>query len=97
MRGAVAGYVRLTVERKRGASGSSSAHEGLGQEERHFSRDIPRLRSGAYRVSGYFEGTGTSKPSRSSAKPSTPDGVEPPEAVALVLEQVDVEAGEHGA
>ena len=34
-----------------------------------FSRDIPRLSRGNYRVSGNFEGTGTSKPSRSSAKP----------------------------
>ncbi|MBE2318730.1 hypothetical protein DVA67_022325 [Solirubrobacter sp. CPCC 204708] len=70
VQGAVAGYVRLTVERKRGGKWvvvmrtRGSVKKGGG-----FYRDIPRLRRGAYRVSGFFEGTGTSKPSRSSAKP----------------------------
>ena len=49
--------------------GRRAAHEGLGQEERQLLAGHPAPARGAYRVSGYFEGTGTSKPSRSSAKP----------------------------
>ena len=53
VRGAVAGYVRLTVERKRaGQVGRRAAHEGLGQEERQLlaghpapePRPLPRQR-----------------------------------------------------
>ena len=70
VRGAVAGYVRLTVERKRGSKWVVVLRtKGSVKKSGSFSRDIPRLKGGSYRVSGYFEGTGTSKPSRSSAKP----------------------------
>ncbi|MDA0171299.1 putative glycoside hydrolase family 15 protein [Solirubrobacter taibaiensis] len=70
VRGAVAGYVRLTVERKRGSKWVVVLRtKGSVKKSGSFSRDIPRLSRGNYRVSGYFEGTGTSKPSRSSAKP----------------------------
>ena len=70
VRGAVAGYVRLTVERKRGSKWVVVLRtKGSVKKSGSFSRDIPRLGRGHYRVSGYFEGTGTSKPSRSSAKP----------------------------
>src|SRR6478735_6414616 len=70
VRGAVAGYVRLTVERRRGTKWVVVLRtKGSVKKSGSFSRDIPRLRRGHYRVSGAFEGTGTSKPSRSSAKP----------------------------
>lgn len=70
VKGAVAGYVRLAVERKRGDSWVVVLRtKGSVKKSGRFERDIPRLRKGAYRVSGAFEGTGTSKPSRSSAKP----------------------------
>jgi hypothetical protein len=70
VRGAVAGYVRLTVERKRGSRWVVVLRtKGSVKQGGTFARDIPRLRGGAYRVSGYYGGTGTSRPSRSSAKP----------------------------
>ena len=70
VRGAVAGYVRLTVERKRAGKWVVVLRsKGSVKKSGSFSRDIPRLSRGHYRVTGYFEGTGTSKPSRSSAKP----------------------------
>ena len=70
VRGAVAGYVRLTVERKRAGQWVVVLRtKGSVKKSGSFSRDIPRLKGGSYRVSGSFEGTGTSKPSRSSAKP----------------------------
>ena len=63
-------YVRLTVERKRGSKWVVVLRtKGSVKKSGSFSRDIPRLSRGNYRVSGFFEGTGTSKPSRSSAKP----------------------------
>ncbi len=70
VRGAVAGSVRLTVERKRAGQWVVVLRtKGSVKKSGSFSRDIPRLKRGSYRVSGAFEGTGTSKPSRSSAKP----------------------------
>jgi hypothetical protein len=70
VRGAAGGYVRLTVERKRGRRWVVAVRTGSSvKKSGSFARDIPRLRKGSYRVTGSFQGTGTSKPSRSSAKP----------------------------
>jgi hypothetical protein len=67
---ATGGFVRLTVERKRGSKWVVVLRTRTSvQKHGRFGRDIPRLRRGAYRVSAAYEGTGTSKPSRSSAKP----------------------------
>lgn len=66
VRGAVAGYVRVTIERKRGAKWAVVRRVKVSVKRTgRFTKDIPTLPGGSYRVSGYFEGTGTSKPARS--------------------------------
>lgn len=66
VRGAVAGYVRVTIERKRGAKWAVVRRIKVSVKRTgRFTKDIPTLPGGSYRVSGYFEGTGTSKPARS--------------------------------
>ena len=73
MLGAARGFkVRLcvpanvTVERKRGAKWSVARRVKVAVKRNgRFTKDIPRLPVGSYRVSGFFEGTGTSKPARS--------------------------------
>ena len=66
VKGAVAGYVRVTVERKRGAKWAVVRRVKVAvKRSGRFTKDIPKLPSGSYRVSGYYEGTGTSKPARS--------------------------------
>ncbi|MDA0183009.1 putative glycoside hydrolase family 15 protein [Solirubrobacter phytolaccae] len=66
VKGAVAGYVRVTIERKRGAKWAIVRRVKVAVKRTgRFTKDIPTLPSGSYRVSGYFEGTGTSKPARS--------------------------------
>ena len=66
VRGAVAGYVRVTIERKRGAKWAVARRVKVAVKRNgRFTKDIPTLPGGSYRVSGFFEGTGTSKPARS--------------------------------
>lgn len=70
VRGAVAGYVRVTVERKRGARWAVVRRVKVAvKRSGRFTKDIPKLPGGSYRVSAYFEGTGTSKPARSGYSP----------------------------
>jgi hypothetical protein len=67
--GAVSGFVRVTVQRRRGvawvtvrrAKGSVSKHG-------NYAGDITPLARGSYRVVANFEGTGTARPSRSDYK-----------------------------
>ena len=67
MRGAVAGTVRLVIERKRGIRWSVVRRESVTvKRSGSFVKDIRALSSGTYRVRGSFQGTGTSKPSRSA-------------------------------
>lgn len=66
VKGAVAGYVRVTVERKRGAKWAVARRVKVAVKRNgRFTKDIPTLPGGSYRVSGFFEGTGTAKPARS--------------------------------
>jgi len=65
--GAVAGYVRLTVELKRGGKWVVARRAKVAVKRNgRFVKDIPSLPGGTYRVRGFFEGTGTSQPARSS-------------------------------
>lgn len=66
VKGAVAGYVRVTIDKQRGAKWAFARRVTVSVKRNGtFVKDIPTLPSGSYRVSGSFEGTGTSKPCRS--------------------------------
>ena len=67
MRGAVAGTVRLVIERRRGTRWAVARRESVTvKRSGSFVKDIRALPSGTYRVRGSFQGTGTSQPSRSA-------------------------------
>ena len=66
VKGASAGYVRVLVERRRAGKWAAARRMKVAvKRDGRFLKDIPTLPKGAYRVSGVFEGTGTSKPGRS--------------------------------
>lgn len=66
VQGATAGYVRVTIERRRGSTWAVARRVKVAVKRNgRFTKDIPTLPRGAYRVSGVFEGTGTAKPARS--------------------------------
>ena len=63
VKGAVAGQVRLTVERERGGRWVVARRvEATVKRSGSFYKDIPRLSRGTYRLRGSFLGTGTSEP-----------------------------------
>jgi hypothetical protein len=66
VKGAVSGYVRVTVQRKRGKAWATvrSVRPNVGKSGR-FEGKLARLARGTYRVAARFEGTGTADPSRS--------------------------------
>ena len=73
VKGAVAGQVRLTVERKRGGHWVVARRvEATVKRSGSFYKDIPRLSHGTYRLRGSFLGTGTSQPSKSALAPTLP-------------------------
>jgi hypothetical protein len=64
--GAVSGYVRVSVQRKRGKGWSTVRRVKPSVSKRGtFKGSIARLSRGTYRVVANFEGTGTAVPSRS--------------------------------
>ena len=66
VQGAVAGTVRLTIEKRRGSRWAIARRvSATVKRSGSFYKDIPRLAHGTYRVRGSFLGTGTSQPSRS--------------------------------
>lgn len=67
--GAVGGYVRVSVQRKRGSGWSTVRRVKPAVSKRGtFKAPITRLSRGTYRVVATFEGTGTAEPSRSEYK-----------------------------
>jgi hypothetical protein len=64
--GAVSGFVRVTVQRRRGVAWVTvrRAKDSLSKRG-NFAGDITPLTRGSYRVVANFEGTGTAHPSRS--------------------------------
>jgi hypothetical protein len=67
--GAVSGYVRVSVQRKRGKGWSTVRRVKPSVSRRGtFKAPIARLSRGSYRVVATFEGTGTAIPSRSQYK-----------------------------
>jgi hypothetical protein len=66
VKGAVSGYVSVTVQRKRGKGWLTARRvkPNVGKRGR-FEAAIARLPRGTYRVRARFEGTGTARPSRS--------------------------------
>jgi hypothetical protein len=67
VRGAVAGTVRLVVERRVRPRWKAVRRESTTvKRSGSFVKDIRSLPSGSYRVRGSFQGTGTSQPSRSA-------------------------------
>ncbi len=63
--GAVSGFTRVTVQRKRGTAWVTvrRAKDSVSKRGR-YSGEIKRLSRGTYRVVASFEGTGTAEPSR---------------------------------
>ncbi len=69
VKGAVAGQVRLTVERRRGGRWVLARRVAATvKRSGSFYKDIPRLSHGTYRLRGSFLGTGTSRPSKSASR-----------------------------
>ncbi len=67
--GAVSGYVRVSVQRKRGTGWATMRHVKVSVSRRGtFKAAIARLSRGTYRAVASFEGTGTAVPSRSEYK-----------------------------
>ncbi len=66
VKGAVSGYVHVTVQRKRGKGWVTARRVKPNISKRgRFEGAIARLSRGTYRVGARFEGTGTARPSRS--------------------------------
>jgi putative glycosyl hydrolase-like family 15 (GHL15) protein len=67
--GAVSGFVRVTVQRRRGVAWVTvrRAKDSVSKRGK-YAGDIARLTRGSYRVVANFEGTGTAHPSRSGYK-----------------------------
>jgi hypothetical protein len=67
--GAVSGFARVTVQRRRGVAWVTvrRAKESVSKRG-NFAGDITPLTRGSYRVVANFEGTGTARPSRSDYK-----------------------------
>ena len=62
----------LTVERKRGSGWKTVLRTTASVSKRGtYTRDIPRLRGGQYRISARFLGTGTARPSTSGYRLSS--------------------------
>jgi hypothetical protein len=67
--GAVSGFVRVTVQRRRGVAWVPVRRAKDSVSKRgNFAGDITPLTRGSYRVVANFEGTGTAQPSRSDYK-----------------------------
>ena len=71
VKGAVSGYVHVTVQRKRGKGWVTVRRTKPNISKRgRFEGAIARLSRGTYRVAARFEGTGTAQPSRSATAPA---------------------------
>jgi hypothetical protein len=67
--GAVSGFVRVTVQRRRGIAWVTVRRVKNSVSKRgNYAGDITPLSRGSYRAVANFEGTGTARPSRSEYK-----------------------------